>query len=230
MRIRVMLVDDHALMREGIKQLFKIDRCMDVVSEANDGEECLEKLAECKPDILLLDINMPKKNGIEVLKEIRERNISVKVLILTMYSDIEFLRRAVAIGVNGYLTKNVEFAELKHAIFMVLQGENYVQSSLISSLKNIPNSQNNDKEKFDDNKKDDEKNRTYYLTKREVEVLIKVSNGLSNKEIATSLNITERTVKNHISSIFRKIRVSDRTQAALFAIKNNVMTFIENDK
>ena len=206
-----MLADDHILMREGIRQLLEFDGTITVIAEANDGEECIQKLEHCKPDVLLLDINMPKKNGIEVLEEIKNNNINVKVLILTVHNEIEYLLRAVDIGVEGYILKDSESAELRKAIFAVVNGESYIQPSLIPALNSRLVSRDTDKDKID------------ALTKRELEVLIKVANGMFNKEIAVSLNISERTVKNHISNIFKKIDVSDRTQAAVFAIKNDII-------
>lgn len=211
MNINVMLADDHILMREGIRQLLEFDGSITVISEASDGEECITKLLDEKPDVLLLDINMPKKNGIEVLEEIKKKKINVKVLILTVYNEIEYLLKAVDIGVDGYILKDSESAELKKAINTVMRGESYIQPSLIPALNNRLVTRDIDKDKVD------------MLTRRELEVLVLVANGMFNKEIAISLNISERTVKNHISNIFKKIEVSDRTQAAVFAIKNDII-------
>ena len=211
MRIKVMLADDHVLMREGIRQLLEFDGTISVVTKANNGVECMDQLLSIHPDILLLDINMPVMNGIEVLQEIKKKNISVKVLVLTVHNEVEYLLKAVDIGVDGYIMKDAESAELKNAINCIMQGETYIQPSLVPALNNRLVSRDIDKEKINS------------LTKRELEVLIEVANGMFNKEIATSLNISERTVKNHISNIFKKIDVSDRTQAAVFAIKNNLI-------
>lgn len=211
MSIKVMLADDHVLMRKGIRQLLEFDGSIEVIAEANDGEECIEKLKTVHPQILLLDINMPKKNGIEVLQEIKNKNINVKVLILTVHGEIEYLLKAVDIGVDGYILKDSESSELKKAINAVINGESYIQPKLIPALNNRLVARDVDKDKID------------LLTARELEVLIQVANGKFNKEIATSLNISERTVKNHISNIFKKIEVADRTQAAVFAIKNDII-------
>lgn len=154
---------------------------------------------------------MPDKNGIEVLREMKAENSPVKVLILTVHNELEYLMNAVDIGVDGYILKDSELAELKRAISAVIDGENYIQPSLIPALNNqLVN-------------RDIEKDKINLLTNRELEVLAQVANGMFNKEIATNLNISERTVKNHISNIFKKIDVSDRTQAAVFAIKNNII-------
>ncbi len=211
MSIKVMLTDDHILMREGIRQLLEFEGNIEVIAEASDGEECLEILQTVKPDILLLDINMPKKNGIEVLEEVKKKNIDIKVLILTVHSEVEYLLRAVDIGVDGYILKDSESQELKKAINVVMSGESYIQPKLIPALNNKLVIRDLDKDKVD------------LLTDRELEVLVQVANGMLNKEIATFLNISERTVKNHISNIFKKIDVSDRTQAAVFAIKNDII-------
>ena len=206
-----MLADDHILMREGIRQLLEFDGNIEVVGEVSDGEDCLSKLKEVNPDVLLLDINMPKKNGVEVLQEIRDKKIPVKVLILTVHNETEYLVKAVDIGVDGYILKDSESAELKKAINCVVSGESYIQPSLIPALNSRLVNRDSDKEKIET------------LTNRELEVLIQVANGMFNKEIATNLKISERTVKNHLSNIFKKIDVNDRTQAAVFAIKNDIV-------
>lgn len=210
--IKVILADDHVLMREGIRQLLEFDGNIEVVAEANDGEECLEIINKKKADILLLDINMPKKNGIEVLEYIKKNNNNIKVLILTVHNEVEYLLRAIDIGVDGYILKDSESSELKKAINAIMMGENYIQPNLIPALNNRLVNRDNDKSKIDS------------LTDRELEVLVLVANGMFNKEIADHLKISERTVKNHISSIFKKISVSDRTQAAVFAIKNDLIS------
>ena len=212
MSTKVMIADDHSLIREGIKQLLEFDGSIQVVAEAANGIECLDILEDSIPDILLLDINMPEKNGLEVLIEIKKKEYDVKVLILTVHNELEYLLKAVDIGVDGYILKDSKSAELKRAIQSVLSGENYIQASLIPALNNRLANRDIDKDKID------------LLTSRELEVLIQVASGMINKEIATSLNISERTVKNHVSNIFKKIDVSDRTQAAVFAIKNNIIT------
>ena len=211
MSTKVMLVDDHALIREGIKQLLEFDGSIDVIEQASDGAECLEKLQHVQPDILLLDINMPNVNGIEVLEEIKKKNIPVKVLMLTVHSEAEYLVQAVDIGANGYILKDSGSEELKKAIQSVMDGDSYIQPSLIPSLNSRLVNRDIDKEKI------------AALTKREMEILTQIAGGMFNKEIAMNLNISERTFKNHISNIFKKIDVSDRTQAAVFAIRNNIV-------
>lgn len=209
--IRVMIADDHSLIREGLRQLLEFDGSIKVVGEASNGEECLNKLEEFNPEVLLLDINMPEKNGIDVLKQMKADQSQIRVLILTVHNELEYLISAVDIGVDGYILKDSESSELKKAIRVVRDGESYIQPKLIPAMNNQLINRDADKDKIDS------------LTNRELEVLVQVANGMFNKEIATNLNISERTVKNHISNIFKKIDVSDRTQAAVFAIKNNII-------
>lgn len=210
-KIEIIIADDHMMIREGLKQLLELDGTMKVIAEANDGEECLNLLnRKIHPDILLLDINMPKKNGIEVLEYIKQNKIPVKVLILTVHNEVEYLLKAVDIGIDGYLLKDSSYDELKEAIDVVISGNTYIQPSLLPALNESMEDYALDKERIE------------CLTKRELDVLRLISEGCSNKKISDELTISERTVKNHISHIFRKIDVEDRTQAAVFAIRNKI--------
>lgn len=206
-----MIADDHSMIREGLKNLLELDGDIQVIAEAVDGEDCLDKLQVVKPDVLLLDINMPKKNGLEVLKSLKSKKSKLKVLVLTVHNEIEYLMKAVDIGVNGYVLKDSESAKLKKAIFTVAEGESYIQPSLIPALN----------AKMIETNKDAEKIKS--LTKRELDVLKLLAVGMFNKEVGKRLEISERTVKNHVSNIFKKLGVTDRTQAAVFAIRNNLV-------
>lgn len=210
-KIKVMIADDHSMVREGIMNLLELDDNLDVVGFAKDGADCIKKIPELNPDVLLLDINMPNMNGIEVLQELRERRSKVKVIMLTIHNEGEYILKAVDIGCAGYVLKDSDSNMLKKAIYTVYSGESFIQPDLIPVL----NARLIKKEQEDE--------QLEKLTKREIEVLILLSEGLFNKEIAYKLDISERTVKNHISNIFKKINVSDRTQAAVFAIKNNLV-------
>ena len=211
MPAKIVIVDDHSIVREGSKQLLELDGDVEVIGEASDGIECLSLLEKTVPQVLLLDINMPKMNGLEVLEKLKENNVNVKVVILTVHNEIEFLLKAVEIGIDGYLLKESDSSELKKAIFHVIEGETYIQPSMIPLLNSKMVERNVDKEKI------------ALLTRREMEVLKLLSVGLYNKEIGEKLSISERTVKNHISSIFKKIEVTDRTQAAVFSIRNKLI-------
>ena len=212
MAVKVMITDDHSLIREGLKQLLELEGDFQVIAEACDGIDCMEKLKEQIPDVLLLDINMPRMNGLEVLQKIKDEKIDVKILVLTVHNEVEYLLKAVDIGINGYLLKDSESSELKKAILSVVDGEDYIQPSLIPVLNAKMIDRDMDSEKIEK------------LTKRELEVLKLLAVGMYNKGVADELHISERTVKNHVSSIFKKIDVSDRTQAAVFAIRNNLIS------
>jgi DNA-binding NarL/FixJ family response regulator len=213
--INIMIADDHSMVREGIKQLLELDGDIVVVAEASNGKQCHELLDENRTDVLLLDINMPDMNGLQVLKHLREEKKRVKVLILTIHNEIEYLVKAVEIGVDGYVLKDSNSSVLKKAIYSVYDGETFIQQELAPLLKVKLDERNTINNNISD-----------LLTKREVEVLKLIAEGLFNKEIAFNLAISEKTVKNHVSNIFRKINVSDRTQAAVYAIKNNLVDLI----
>ena len=206
-----MIADDHSMIREGLKQLLELDDNLKVVAEAADGIEALKKLDDYNVDVLLLDINMPNMNGLEPLKHIRINNFDIKVLILTIHNEIDYLMTAVDIGCDGYVLKDSDSNLLRKAIYTVYEGEKFVQPSLTPMLNASLASRTNIDDKLNE------------LTRREIEVLKLIAEGLFNKEIASRLEISERTVKNHVSNIFKKIEVSDRTQAAVFAIKNNLI-------
>lgn len=209
--IKVVIADDHAMIREGIKNLIEFDGQVKVIGEAATGKECIDVISRETPDVLLLDINMPEVNGLEVLKYFHEKSIRLKVLVLTIHNEIEYLIEAINIGAKGYILKDSSSSELLVAINIVYKGEEYIQPSLIPKLNQTLVIKDIDKDKIEQ------------LTKREMELLIMIAKGNPNKDIARKLDISERTVKNHISSIFKKIEVNDRTQAAVFAIKNNLI-------
>ncbi|WP_033164190.1 response regulator transcription factor [Clostridium sp. KNHs205] len=209
--IRVVIADDHRMIREGLKQLLELEGDISIVGEAGDGIECIEEIAIKKPDVLLLDINMPRMDGLKVLQKLKEMKSNIKVLILTIHNEIEYLLKAVDIGVNGYVLKDSESDLLRKAIFAINNGEIFIQPNMVPLL--------NDKLE----NREEETTTESLLTKREMEVLKLITEGLFNKEIAYNLSISEKTVKNHVSNIFRKISVSDRTQAAVYAIRNNIV-------
>ncbi len=211
MPVKVILADDHSMIREGIKQLLEISGEIQVIGEAADGIECLNLLKKMKADILLLDINMPKMNGLQVLEKINKGQTDTKVLMLTVHNEIEYLIKAIDIGIDGYLLKDTGSAELKKAIFSIYNGEKYIQPELTPLLNQKLVEKESDLDKL------------HSLTKRELQILKLIAEGLFNKEIGDRLDISERTVKNHVFNLFKKIDAADRTQAAVFAIRNNVV-------
>lgn len=212
MAINVLLADDHKMVREGLKQLLEIDSEIKVFGEAGDGYECLNITNKTKPNIVLLDLNMPNLDGLQVLSIMKQQKMLCKIIVLTIHNEIEYLIKAIDIGCDGYILKDSNFDTLKKAIFSVYAGETYIEPSLMPLL-NASLAE-----------RDVLKDKVSELTRRELEVLKMIASGAFNKEIASTLNISERTVKNHVSNIFKKIGVSDRTQAAVFAIKNNIIS------
>lgn len=211
MAIRVLIADDHAMVREGLKQILELDGTIQIVGEAGDGYECLDLIGKLNPDIILLDINMPNLDGIQALRIMRDDKVANKVIMLTIHKDIEYLIKALDIGCDGYVLKDSNSATLKKAIMSVYDNDGYVEPSLTPLLNSSLA------------KRDMQPSELHNITKRELEILKLIASGMLNKEIASQLNISERTVKNHVSNIFRKISVSDRTQAAVFAIKNKIV-------
>lgn len=213
-KISVIIADDHMLMREGLKQLLELEEDIYVIAQSGTGEETIDKVLKFKPDVLLLDINMPKLNGIDTLRRLRDLGVETKIIMLTIHEDREYLYETLRMGADGYILKDCDADSLIKAIRDVKSGKMYVQPSIASMLI----------EGIDG--KADESNeilqKVKSLTKREYEVLTLIAEGLNNKDIADKLFISEKTVKNHVSSIFKKIGVNDRIQAAIFAYKNNI--------
>ncbi len=218
-----MLADNRILVREGLRLILESDENIEV-TEISGDEECVHKLKSLKPDILILNVEMPEKKGLVLLENISRMDPSVKILILASFGKSENLKRALELKINGYLTETCASRDLIRAVKQIFAGRFYIPPELsfaeprftepmflLADDKPLQNTENDKK---------------YSLTNREMEVLIQVAKGMFNKEIATFLNISERTVKNHLSNIFKKIEVSDRTQAAVFAIKNEIVKLV----
>ena len=210
--IKLMLADDHTIIRKSLKLLLEMNGTMKVVAEATSAAECILFPNGSDADILLLDIAISECSGLDVLNKIRAISKTCKVIVLTGIREIDYLIRAVELDVDGYIMNDSSPEELFRAIQTVYyDGKKYIQPDLIPALNSSLIKRDYEKEKIDS------------LTRRELEVLIKVAHGNINRDIASDLDISERTVKNHIASIFKKIDVEDRTQAAVFAIKNSLI-------
>lgn len=209
--IKIIIADVHLILRESLKYLLESKEGFQVVDEASDGTECLEKVLNQKPDILILELLIPGKSGFDIIKEIHQKQQkckTVKILVLTGCRDIRNFAQAVQCGVDGYISKRSGYLTLQKAINAIVDGKSYFQPEMIEEL---------NKRRFEI---ESEIKKLNSLTKREMEILKYLSVGMYNKEIALKLEISERTVKNHVSNVFKKIKVADRTQAAVFAIRN----------
>lgn len=209
-KIRVLIVDDHSLLRQGFSQLLGLESDIDVIGTAQNGEEAILMCLDLKPDVVLMDINMPKVNGIQALRRIKDIGITTKVIMLTIHDDREYLFETMNLGAEGYMLKDTDSESLVEAIRSVHSGSVYIHPALMDAYTTVY-------EKGSGNHLDPSN-----LTRREYEVIVFIAEGLNNKEIGDRLYISEKTVKNHVSNIFKKIGVNDRTQAAIYAFKNNI--------
>lgn len=210
---RILLVDDHTLFRSGIRALLASQEDIDVVGEAGEGSEALKLCQILKPNIVLLDLNMPGLSGLEVLKLMLEDSPQQLVIMLTLSEEADDLLKALQLGAKGYLLKNSNVDYLVNAIRLVAQGGTAIQPEMTSTL--VAGLRQNKKEETEEKEQ---------LTLREKEVLKLVSSGQSNKEIARKLDIGESTVKFHIQSILRKLNLSSRVQAAVYASQQKHLT------
>lgn len=210
--IKVVIAEDHSMIREGLKRLLEFEPDIRVVDGFADGKSLVDNYLAIKPDVVLMDINMPVLNGLEALSKIKAMDNNAKVVVLTIHHDKEYLFRALELGASGFILKDADAKVLIDAIRNVYHGRTYIQPTmtgeLVTEYKRMKNG-------ISDSSK--------LLTTREIEVLKLLSKGMLNKEIANELFISEKTVKNHISNIFRKLDVQDRTQAAVYAIKNKIV-------
>lgn len=220
MPIRLLIADDHALLRQGIKNVLELEPDLTVIGEAADGDEAISKATELRPDILLLDINMPRGNGLEVTRRLRDLKVNSKVIILTIHDDENYVLEVIRAGAAGYLLKDIEPGMLVKAIRTVYEGESFIYPTLAKKLFSEINRQEDKKHELT---KIMDRRREERLTYREIEVLQLICQGMSNQTIAQTLFLSEKTVKNHLTNIFRKINVTDRTQAVLYALKNKIV-------
>lgn len=216
--IRILIADDHDIIRQGLKRVISFEEDMDIVAEAENGEKALKLLKHHDLDVVLLDCNMPVVNGIEVLKNIKENMERIKVIMITVENDRKTIHTAINIGADGYILKDSAATEVVNAIKTVHGGEKYIDKSLVAMLFSGITVQTNK-----------EHSPLAELSKREIEVLIKISKGFSNKEIGEQLYLSEKTVKNYATNIFRKINVEDRVRATIFALENNAENYYANN-
>jgi NarL family two-component system response regulator LiaR len=207
--IRVLIADDHAVVREGLRTFLDLQDGIEVVGEAADGDEAIREAERLQPDVILVDLVMPRLDGVQAMRALRERVPRARAVVLTSFLDDEHLLPAMRAGAAGYLLKNVQPQELARAVRAAFAGETLIDPTvaarLVESLGEGPD------------------DRLAQLTPREREVLVLVGRGFPNKRIAGELDIAEKTVKVHVSNVLRKLDVADRTQAAVLAVREGLI-------
>ena len=214
--IKVLIADDYDLIRQGLKRVISFEEDIIVVGEAENGQKALEMLRLYEPDVILLDMKMPFMNGIEVLQRAKESSRTIKIIMITVENDSNLILEAIDNGADGYLLKESAATKIVEAIKAVCDGEKYIDNSLVSVLF----SRFKSKEKKPEYTLDS-------LTKRELEVLLYISKGLSNKDIGEILYLSEKTVKNYAKTLFKKIKAHDRVKATIFALSEHVQEYYE---
>lgn len=210
--MKVIICDDQAIIRDGLELLLKLEKDIEIVGLAQDGAEAVELVDQAPPDLILMDLKMPGMNGVEATRRIRARHPDVKVLVLTTYDGDEWVFDAIRAGAAGYLLKDTPREVVIEAIRGTVAGKSFVDPVVTGKLlEQLANKQEQPASLITDK-----------LTDREVDVLHLIARGLSNAEIAEELHLSEGTVRNHVSAIFAKLDVADRTQAAILAIQHGV--------
>jgi DNA-binding NarL/FixJ family response regulator len=210
--IRVLLADDHRMLREGLRRSLT-EEGLDIVGEAENGEQAIRLAADLKPDVVLMDVSMPELDGVEATKVIRQDPDGPQVIMLTMHADKEVLADAIRAGASGYLVKDCSTEEVAEAVRMAVQGDTALSPQLAATMLDevrrldVPDTPDDDR----------------VITKREEEVLQLIADGCSTPEVAEQLYISQKTVKNHLASIYQKLDARDRTQAVLQAVRMGIV-------
>jgi two-component system response regulator DegU len=223
MTTTIAIIDDHQLFREGIKRILELEKSFQVIAEGVDGNEVASIEKEYKPDVFIIDISMPLMNGLEATRRLIENNPNTKVMILSISEDEHYVTEALQSGALGYLLKEMSASELIDAVHLVAEGGSYLHPKVINNILNeyrkLVEKNLSEDEAFEQSLKLCRP--LHLLTNRECEVLQLLTDGKSNSQIGEALFISEKTVRNHVSRILQKVKVNDRTEAVIHAIKNN---------
>ena len=215
-RIRVLIADDHRVVREGLSAILKATEDIEVVGEASDGQEAVDKARELSPDVILMDVSMPRMNGVEATRAIKRESPHIGIVALTMYDEEKYIFDLVRAGATGYLLKDTDSSQIVSAIRSIYKGESLIHPSVASKILV-------EFSLLAEGKGKKQMRTEHDLTEREITVLRLVADGKTNKEIANDLDLSEKTVKNHVRNIFHKLQVYDRTQAAILAIRKGLI-------
>lgn len=221
MAIKILIADDHALLRQGIKRVLNFEDDLEVIGEAEDGQEALARTLVLQPDILLLDLNMPGLSGLDVARQLQATKSKTKILVLTIHESDNYVLELLKNGALGYLLKDVEPSMLIKAIHVVNEGNAFVYPKLAERIFGSISQEDDINERAREMWRE---GRSERLTARELDVLSCIAKGFSNQDIAQALFVSEKTVKNHLTNIFRKLNVNDRTQALIYVLKHKIMS------
>ena len=221
MSIKILIADDHALLRQGIKRVLNFEDDLEVVGEASEGQEALSRTLVLQPDVLLIDLNMPGLSGIEVTKQLVAARVKTRIIALTVHDSDRYVLEMLRNGALGYILKDVEPTMLIKAIHVVANGGTFVYPKLAERIFGGLSDGADVKAKAREMWRDGRGDR---LTAREMDVLACIAKGFSNQDIAKALFVSEKTVKNHLTNIFRKLNVNDRTQALIYVLQHKIVS------
>ncbi|PES34775.1 DNA-binding response regulator [Priestia megaterium] len=215
MKYKVVIVDDHFVVREGLKLILETSESYEIIGEAEDGAGALKLIEELQPDVILMDLNMPKMSGLEAIEHLKEKNSQIPIIILTTYNEDELMVRGLASGAKGYLLKDTSRENLFRTLESAVRGETLLQPEITARIfsfkeKHLSTAQSPDEKEV-------------ILTEKEQKILEAVAGGATSKKIALDLNISERTVKAHLTNIYTKLVVTSRSQAVAVAVEKGII-------
>ena len=219
--IRLLLCDDHALFRQGLRSILETEESFRIIGEAATGREAVRHALDTRPDVVLMDIQMPELDGVAATKAILAEDPEIRVIILTMYRQDRYVFEAIKVGARGYLLKDTDANDLIEAITRVARGETLLNAEMAASIL--------DEFRKVETLPEHPEHKVSELTEREADILRLLAHGASNQEIAESLSVSEKTVRNRLSEVFSKLRLNNRTQAALYALREGIASLQDGD-